>query len=155
MKTVILFHTAGYDRVKAALEALDAEHNQVYLLAPKSRCAVFSKEYEGILCIPTEKEYIDYQTITAEKRIPDIPFDEAWVPSSQQDNYYAFGEAYAVIDDINCKKAIWLAADGTRRPVFTGTSGFAEKMKNLLIRYTFWIARKMAFIKTKLRGYRW
>lgn len=151
MKTIIIFSTAAHEKVNSALKESDSENNKVYFVVPQSKCACYAQEYKNITYITTEREYMDYLTLMSEKRIPDIQYDEAWVPSSQQNNMYAFGDVYAVIDELNCKKTVWIASDGSRQIILRKSEG----MKNLLIKFIFWTERKKSFLITNLKGYKW
>lgn len=153
---ILIFKTANESRMKLLMEGLDRKSNHIYLVLPEKDKRNYERKYENIRCIATGRDYIEYKTIMSEKRIPDIRYEQIWVPSSFKDNYYSFGEVYAVISELKYDTMVWVSGDGEKRTEkYSAIHKVKEMIWERLVRIIFAFAKVNYVIDTNIKGIRW
>lgn len=102
--SILIFKTVNEERTKMLLKSASALHADIYIILPENEISIYNREWKNIHYIGTSKKYIDYDTLMLENKIPDIKYQEIWIPSPKIDSKYTYGEVYAVVSKlIYCK----------------------------------------------------
>lgn len=104
---ILIIKTVNEERTKKLLHNIDLRANHVYIVLPENEIDIYSKIGSNIYCIGTSEKYIKYEVVKKENRIPELKFDEVWVPSPELCNMYTYWEAYTVISRLKYRKVYY------------------------------------------------
>lgn len=108
---ILIFKTVNEERTKQLLNSIDTLNNNVYIIMPESEISIYRGLELHIHCIGTSEKYINYKTIMKEARVPDIKFQEIWVPSPYYSNINTYWEVYAIISELKYRRVYYKVID--------------------------------------------
>ncbi len=149
---ILVFRTTNDERLCKILQQASKHSNNVSLVLPVKKYKFYKRQYPEITCIPTQKDYMDYDTLLLEKENYRKCYDEAWVPSSHENNEYTFGEVYNFLEELRCKRIIWISPTG-KRLIMSGQDSKKEKLDYLCIKIVFELSELASKFLSKLKGY--
>ncbi len=153
---VLIFKTTNEKRLEEILKWLNKKENQIFLVLPHKGAEQYKRQYKAPILIETDMEYMDYHALKKENRIPNLCFDEVWVPSSFIDDFFSFGDIYAILTEIRYKKMIWIGSDNHKIII---KNDIQYKIKNRIYYFfskkIFFIAKAGCTIYSVIKGYRW
>ena len=153
---ILIFKTANDKKMYTLLDQLAWDEHKVFLVLSHADEDAYKSKYEKLSTISTEKTYIEYSTILQEKKIPDLLYDEIWVPSSFESNYYGFGEVYAIISRLKYGALVWISGSG-RRVIVQNTVGYRckERLEAFLVKAVYITERVVERFSIRIRGCKW
>ena len=147
---LLIFMTANEQRMQRLLN--EQKGNEIYLVLPESKKERMQGLFPVIHLIGTDKEYMDYDTLIHENRIPHICYDEIWVPSSVEGNIFNYAEVYALACELKYRKLIWVSGSGKQ---VAKDYSIWRRMREMYELGIFITARTATNIETKIKGYKW
>lgn len=147
---LLIFMTANVQRMQSLLD--EKKDNEIYLVLPESKKEKIQGQFPKICLIGTDMEYMDYDTLMREDRIPHIFYDEIWVPSSREGNVYNYAEVYALACELKYQKLIWVSVSGKQ---VVKTHSLWQRIRDMYAVGVFKMARMATNIENKVKGYKW
>lgn len=153
--SILIFKTVNEERTKMLLKSAGALHADIYFILPESEISIYDQLWKNIHYIGTSKKYIDCDTLMLENKIPDIKYQEIWIPSPKIDSMYTYHEVYTVVSMLKYCKVYYKVVnennietyDLKKDPLFSRTHGLLVDAVKAYIVLLYWIEKKF-------KGYR-